>query len=95
MEAFPTRLQLRWRAETTGSESNASKELTAISESDGDGYVALGPEVDVVSQGDAVTEARSNLQEALELLFETASRTEIEQRFRSEVYVTRVEVAVG
>ncbi|MXY70753.1 MAG: type II toxin-antitoxin system HicB family antitoxin [Acidobacteriia bacterium] len=72
-----------------------SKELTAIIESEGDGYVALCPEVDVVSQGDTVTEARSNLKEALELFFETASETEIEQRFRSEVYVTRVEVAVG
>ncbi len=59
-----------------------SKELTAIIESEGDGYVALCPEVDVVSQGDTVTEARSNLKEALELFFETASETEIEQRFR-------------
>ena len=60
-----------------------SKELTAIIESEGDGYVALCPEVDVVSQGDTVTEARSNLKEALELFFETASETEIKQRFHS------------
>ena len=72
-----------------------SKELTAIIESEGDGYVALCPEVDVASQGETVTEARANLQEALELFCETASRTEIEQRYRSEVYVTRIEVAVG
>ena len=71
-----------------------SKELTAIIESEGDGYVALCSEVDVASQGGTVTEARANLQEALELFFETASRTEIEQRHRSE-YVTRIEVAVG
>lgn len=71
------------------------KELTAIIESEGDGYVALCPEVDVASQGDTVAEARANLQEALALFFEAASETEIEQRFRSEVYVTRVEVAVG
>ena len=50
-----------------------SKELTAIIESEGDGYVALCPEVDVASQGETVTEARANLQEALELFFETAS----------------------
>jgi len=60
-----------------------SKELTAIIESEADGYVALCPELDVASQGDTVLEARSNLQEALELFLETASETEIEQRFRS------------
>lgn len=60
-----------------------SKELTAIIESEADGYVALCPELDVASQGDTVTEARSNLQEALELFFETASMTEIERRIRS------------
>ncbi len=72
-----------------------SKELTAIIESEGDGYVALCPEVDVASQGETATEARANLQEALELFIETASETEIEQRHRSEVYVTRIEVAGG
>lgn len=60
-----------------------SKELTAIVESEGDGHGAHCPEMDVVSQGDTVTEARCNLQEALELFFGTASETEIEQRFRS------------
>ena len=60
-----------------------SKELTAIIESEADGYVALCLELDVASQGDTVTEARSNLQEALELFFETAAKTEIEQRFGS------------
>ena len=47
-----------------------SKELTAIIESEADGFVALCPELDVASQGDTVTEARSNLQEALELFLE-------------------------
>ncbi len=72
-----------------------SKELTAIIKSEGDGYVALCPEVDVASQGDTVAEARANLREALALFLESASKTEIEQRFCPEVYVTRVEVAVG
>lgn len=66
-----------------------SKELTAIIESEADGYVALCPEVDVASQGSTVAEARSKLQEALELFFESASEAEIEGRFRSEVYLTR------
>ncbi len=72
-----------------------NRRLTAIVERDGDGYVALCPEVDVASQGDSVTQARSNLEEALTLFFETASPEEIERRTRSEFYVTHVEVTVG
>ncbi len=69
--------------------------LIAIIEREGDGFVALCPELDVASQGDTVDEARKNLQEALELFFETASREEIKERLHEEVYVTHVEVAVG
>lgn len=71
-----------------------TRKLTAIIEREDDGYVALCPEVDVVSQGDTVAEARANLEEALTLFFETASTDEIEGRLREEVYVTHVEVAV-
>jgi len=70
-------------------------QLTAIIEREGNGYVALCPELDIASQGDSVPEARNNLVEALELFFETASETEIDRRLREEVYITRVEVAVG
>ena len=69
--------------------------LTAIVEREGDGYVALCPEVDVASQGDTVAEARANLREALTLFFETASAEELDGRLRGEIYVTQVEVAVG
>ena len=69
--------------------------LIAIIEREGDGFVALCPELDVASQGLTVDEARKNLQEALELFFETASREEIKERLHEEVYVTHVEVAVG
>jgi predicted RNase H-like HicB family nuclease len=72
-----------------------TRQLTAIIEREGDGYVALCPDVDVASQGATVDEARNNLKEALELFFEAASATEIQQRLHSEVYVTHVEVAVG
>ena len=71
------------------------RQLTAIIEKEGDGYVALCPEVDVASQGSTVDEARKNLQEALELFFETASSEEIKERFYGEVYVTQLEVAIG
>ena len=57
--------------------------------------MALCPEVDVVSQGETVADARDNLKEALTLFFETASAEEIEGRLRGEIYVTQVEVAVG
>lgn len=72
-----------------------TKHLTAIIEREGDGYVSLCPEVDIASQGATVEEARDNLREALELFFETASPEEIKNRFQGEVFVTRVEVAVG
>ena len=68
--------------------------MTAIIEREGTGYVARRPEVDVVSQGNTIQEARTNLEEALELFFETASDSEIARRLRSEVYVTRVQVSV-
>ncbi|MBI4830976.1 MAG: type II toxin-antitoxin system HicB family antitoxin [Candidatus Lindowbacteria bacterium] len=72
-----------------------TRQLTAIIEREGDGFVALCPEVDVASQGDSVDEARRNLQEALELFFETAATEEIEERLHREVYITQVEVAIG
>jgi len=72
-----------------------TRRLTAVIEREGNGYVALCPEVDTASQGDTVDEARSNLKEALELFFETASAEEIRERLHDEVYVTQVEVAVG
>ena len=72
-----------------------ARQLTAIIEREGDGYVSLCPELDIASQGDTVSEARDNLKEALELFFETASAAEIEERMHGEVYVTQVEVAAG
>ena len=72
-----------------------SRQLTAIIEREEDGYVALCPELDIASQGASVDEARDNLKEALELFFETASPAEVEERLCDEVYVTRIEVAVG
>ena len=71
------------------------KQFAAIIEREGDVYVSLCPELDIASQGDTIEEARENLREALELFFETASPNEIQTRLHDEVYVTRVEVAVG
>ena len=69
--------------------------FTAVIEHEGDGYVSLCPELDIASQGDTIEEARKNLIEAIELFFETASKTEVQERLHDEVFVTRLEVAVG
>ncbi len=45
--------------------------LTAVIEREGEGFVALCPELDIARQGDTVEEANSNLREALGLFFET------------------------
>lgn len=71
------------------------QQLTAIIEREGDGYVSLCPELDIASEGNTIEQARNNLQEALELFFDTASRQEIQQRLHNEVYITRLEVAIG
>jgi predicted RNase H-like HicB family nuclease len=72
-----------------------TQQFTAIIEREGNGYVSLCPELDIASQGDSIESARTNLQEAVELFFETAEPGEIERRKHSEVFVTRVEVEVG
>ncbi len=71
------------------------RHLTALIEREGDGYVALCPELDVASQGFTVEEARTNLREAIELFFECATDEEIKRRLKSEFYITQVEVTVG
>ena len=53
------------------------QQFMAIIEREGKGYVALCPELDIASQGNTLEEARSNLTEALELLFETAEASEV------------------
>jgi predicted RNase H-like HicB family nuclease len=73
----------------------STENLTAVIEREDGGYVALCPELDIASQGASVEEARANLREAVELFFETADASEIDRRLRSEVYITRIDVARG
>ena len=61
-----------------------TKQLTTIIEREGDGYIALCPELDIASQGNTLAEARANLIEALELFFETALGAEVEHRLNDE-----------
>jgi len=74
---------------------NERRRLTAIIEREDDGYVALCPEVDVVSQGSSIEDARANLIEALTLFFEAAPADEVARRMQSELFITQVEVPVG
>ena len=71
------------------------RRLTAVIEREGEGYVALCPQLDIASQGDTIEEARANLTEALTLFFETADASEIDRRFQPDVFITQVEVPVG
>ena len=57
-----------------------TKELTAIIEREGEGYVALCPELDIASQGASVEDGRRNLGEAVELFSETAAASEAWRR---------------
>lgn len=72
-----------------------TRTLTAVLTREGDGFVALCPELDIVSQGDSVETAKANLREAVELFFECASPAEISQRVAAESYVSSLEVQVA
>ena len=73
-------------------EPGMNKTLTAILEREGDGFVALCPELDVASQGDTLEQAKANLREAVELFFESADESETAARLSGEIYVTQLEV---
>jgi predicted RNase H-like HicB family nuclease len=57
-----------------------TRTLTVTIWREGEGYVSLCPELDIASQGDTVEEARANLQEAVDLFFETADPSEVAGR---------------
>ena len=69
--------------------------LIAIVREEEGHYVALCPELDVVSQGDSIEKATENLKEAVELLLECACDDELRCRLKSQVYVTHFEARVG
>ncbi len=66
------------------------RQLTAVIEREGNGYVATCPELDIVSQGRTVEEARLNLVEAVEGFFEVASPAEIRRRLKTDTYVMAI-----
>ena len=70
-------------------------QFTAVIEREEEGYVSLWPELNIASQGETVEEARTNLIEAIELFFEVIDPSEIANRLKSEVFITRLEVSIG
>jgi predicted RNase H-like HicB family nuclease len=62
-------------------------QLTAVIEREGNGFVATCPELDIVSEGESIEAARSNLLEAVEGFFEAASPSEIKRRLKKDTYV--------
>jgi len=73
----------------------AANSYTAVVEKEGDGYVALCPELDVASQGATVEKAMVNLKEAVELFLECADPEEVQRRLHTEFFVTRFEATHG
>jgi len=71
------------------------RQLTAIIWGEGDGYVAICPALDIASQGSGIEAARSNLKESLDLFFESAELSDFKSRLNGDLFVTRVEVAIG
>ena len=69
--------------------------FTAILERKGDEYVALCPELDIVSQGKTVDEATANLKEEVESFLESADPAEIQRRLRYKILVTTFEATHG
>lgn len=66
---------------------NKMLRLTAVIEREGDGYVSTCPELDIVSQGQSVEDARLNLVEAVEGFLEVVSPSELRRRLKTDTYV--------
>jgi predicted RNase H-like HicB family nuclease len=69
--------------------------FTALIEKEDNMYVALCPEIDIASQGNSIEEAKDNLREAVELFFEFASESEIQNRLHYDIYISPLEVNLG
>ena len=74
---------------------NSFQNFTAIIEKESNGYVSLCPELDIASQGNSIEEAKYNLQEAIELFLEHASKEEITSRLKTDVFITNMQIEVG
>ncbi|MDQ3814343.1 MAG: type II toxin-antitoxin system HicB family antitoxin [Armatimonadota bacterium] len=58
-------------------------------------FVALCPELDIVSQGTTEDEAKANLQEAIEAVYEVGGPDEIQRRLEQGATVSTLEVTIA
>jgi len=65
--------------------------FTAVLRKEEDLYVAFTPDLDIASQGETPQDALKNLQEAVVLFLESASKEEIEGRLTDEAWITEFE----
>lgn len=68
--------------------------FTAIIKKEDDMYVALCPELDIASQGNSIVKARKNLQEAIELFLQYASKKEITLRLKNNFFIKNPEMPI-
>ena len=70
--------------------------VNVIYEKDEHGYYVFCPQLDGChSQGDTFEEARTNIQEAVELYLETLTKDEIAERLSHEVITSSLEIAIA
>lgn len=69
--------------------------VNVIYKKDEHGYYVFCPQLEgCQSQGDTFKEARTNIQEAVELYLETLTKDEIAERFSHEVITSSLEIAI-
>lgn len=70
--------------------------VNVIYEKDEHGYYVFCPQLEgCQSQGDTFEEARTNIQEAVELYLETLTQAEITERLSHEVITSSLEIAIA
>ncbi len=53
------------------------------------------PQTGYSESGETLEEAKINLQEAIELFFEHASKDEIKYRLTNDIFITNMQIAIG
>ncbi|MFA5982533.1 MAG: type II toxin-antitoxin system HicB family antitoxin [Methylococcaceae bacterium] len=71
------------------------KKLTAIMHKENDIYVSFCPELNISSRGSDIEEAKSNLNEAVELFLVNASEEEVKKRYYGDTNQSSMNTAIG
>ncbi len=68
--------------------------FAAVVKREGNGYTALCPELDIVSEGDTVDEACRMLKEAVRLFLECAGTEEVDERTGKQCHIIPMECSI-